>query len=39
MYKEKFGLNDEIEELEKRQEEINLKIEQLKKQKTENAKS
>ena len=39
MYKEKFGLDDEIEELEKRQEEINLKIEQLKKQKTENAKS
>ena len=39
MYKEKFGLDDEIEELKKRQEEINLKIEQLKKQKTENAKS
>ncbi len=39
MYKEKFGLDDEIEELEKRQEEINLKIKQLKKQKTENAKS
>lgn len=39
MYKEKFGLDDEIEELEKRQEEINLKIKQLKKQKSENAKS
>ncbi|MFW2378602.1 AAA family ATPase [Aliarcobacter butzleri] len=39
MYKEKFGLEDEIKELEKRQKEINLKIEQLKKQKAENAKS
>jgi FtsZ-binding cell division protein ZapB len=39
MYKEKFGLYDEIEELQKQQEEINLKIKQLKKQKTENAKS
>jgi energy-coupling factor transporter ATP-binding protein EcfA2 len=39
MYKEKFGLDDEIEELQKQQEEINLKIEQLKKQKTENAES
>lgn len=39
MYKEKFDLEDEIEELEKRQKEINLKIEQLKKQKSENAKS
>ncbi|MDN5077266.1 AAA family ATPase [Aliarcobacter butzleri] len=38
MYKEKFGLEDEIKELEKRQKEINLKIEQLKKQKAENAK-
>jgi energy-coupling factor transporter ATP-binding protein EcfA2 len=39
MYKEKFGLDDEIEELQKQQEEINLKIEQLKNQKSKNAKS
>jgi energy-coupling factor transporter ATP-binding protein EcfA2/FtsZ-binding cell division protein ZapB len=39
MYKEKFGLDDEIEELQKQQESINQKIEQLKKQKSENAES
>ncbi|MDX9961290.1 MAG: AAA family ATPase [Aliarcobacter sp.] len=39
LYKEKFGIDDEIEELQKQQESINLKIEQLKKQKSENAES
>ncbi len=39
MYNEKFGLDDELEELQKQQEKINLKIEQLKKQKSENVKS
>ncbi|MBS4067611.1 MAG: AAA family ATPase [Sulfurimonas sp.] len=39
MYNEKFGLDDELEELQKQQEKINLKIEQLKKQKSENVES
>lgn len=39
MYNEKFGLDDELKELQKQQEKINRKIEQLKKQKSENVKS
>jgi hypothetical protein len=39
MYNEKFGIDDEIGGLQKQQEKINLKIEQLKKLKSENAKS
>jgi len=37
MYNKKFGIDDEIGELQKQQEKINQKIEQLKKQKSENA--
>jgi predicted ATPase len=39
IYKEKFGSDDEIEELQKQQEKINLKIEQLKQRKSENVES
>lgn len=39
MYNEKFGIDDEIAKLQKEQEKINLRIENLKKQKSENAES